>query len=486
MRCRQCEYPLWNLPTRVCPECGLAFRPGDYEFVPGTVEFCCAQCGQGYFGTSAEGHLRPEHFHCVSCNAPMSMDEALLRPAPGIDEAQTQPIKNPWLSRERLGFFRAFFSTLGKTLTAPGNLLRVTPAGTAYGAGRGFFFLILAWLLLTTGAGVAALSLAGGGNAMAVGFAFCGLWANPVIIIAWFIAVLLWGVGAHLILLLTGGAKHGLSRTYEALCYGAGPMVMLVMPCIGPFACIWSIVASTLAFKEAQKVGGGRASLCVVTPPLVAGAVLFAASMTFVVSVMNSIPPGAGLGRPGTFSMISTPDQRAQLFTQELLRFAAQNNGIGPVHGLELADRAAVLPEEFSGGRVGQVPHFGRTLRRFNSMPLPEREASLVAARGMIDDDTMAHRVGEVVFTHHGIADLRACDGGLWIVVICDDPAETPRSIDPIWVGRADGSIVSFSSAEFAEALEEQNLLRAEGGLPGLPDPREIDAASPPATISDS
>jgi len=478
VRCRQCEYPLWNLPTRACPECGLPFRPSEYEFVPGTVEFCCPHCGQGYFGTSAEGHLRPESFECVACHAWMTMDEAMLRPAPGVDESQTLPIKNPWLSRQRLGFFRAFFSTLGKTLTAPGNLLRVTPPGTAYGAGRGFFFLILAWLLGTTVVGMAAVSLAAGFSGMAMSFAFCGLWANPLVIIAWFIAVLLWGVAAHLILLMTGGAKHGISRTYEALCYGAGPMVMLVMPCIGPFACIWSIVSSTIAFKAAQKVGGGRASLCVVTPPLVVMVLLFVGWMAFVMWVMSTMPAPGGMGS-GAVAYTTTPDQQARTLTGELLGLAERNNGAGPTHGLELLDRASVVPQDFATIWPVDIPYFGPTLARFHTMMPQERAETLASAARMINERTVAHRVGDVVLTYHGIADLRAANPGLWIVVICEDPSETMRSIDPIWVGRADGSIIAVPQSGFAAALDAQNLLRAENGLPPLPDPREIDPSQP-------
>ena len=31
MRCKTCDYPLWNLTTRVCPECGTPFLPSQFD-----------------------------------------------------------------------------------------------------------------------------------------------------------------------------------------------------------------------------------------------------------------------------------------------------------------------------------------------------------------------------------------------------------------------------------------------------------------------
>jgi hypothetical protein len=309
--------------------------------------------------------------------------------------------------------------------------------------------------------------------------AFCGLWANPFAIIAWFIAVLLRGVAAHLILLMTGGAKHGLSRTYEALCYVAGPMVMLIMPCIGPFACIWSIVSSTIAFRAAQKVGGGRAALCVVTPPLVVMVLLFVGWMALVVWVMSTMPAGGGFGT-ATATFATTPAQQAQTFASELLDDAARHSGAAPSHGLELLDRAAITPQDFTANWPENVPHYGPTLVRFHMMMPQERADTLATAARMINERTVAHRIGDVVFTYHGISDLRACDPGLWIVVIWDqDQLETVNTTEPLWVGRADGSVIPIAQADLPAALEEQNQLRAENGLPALPDPRDVDPAQP-------
>ena len=113
MKCKQCEYPLWNIAARQCPECGLPFRPSQYEFVPNSVKYCCTGCGQAYYGTDFAGHLFPPRFACVSCGKPCDMDEMVLLPAEGVREDSTLQVKNPWVERRRLGTWSAWWKTVG-------------------------------------------------------------------------------------------------------------------------------------------------------------------------------------------------------------------------------------------------------------------------------------------------------------------------------------------------------------------------------------
>lgn len=80
MHCRNCDYALWNITSRECPECGTAFRPSDYEFVPQSLRFCCPHCDHPYFGTGDKGHIEPKSFACLRCGRPVSMDDMVLRP----------------------------------------------------------------------------------------------------------------------------------------------------------------------------------------------------------------------------------------------------------------------------------------------------------------------------------------------------------------------------------------------------------------------
>ena len=89
MRCESCDYPLWNIASRSCPECGAEFRPSDFEFVPHTVRFCCPHCDHPYFGTDERGHVVPRAFACLQCGEAIDVDEMVLRPVPGVAEAHT-------------------------------------------------------------------------------------------------------------------------------------------------------------------------------------------------------------------------------------------------------------------------------------------------------------------------------------------------------------------------------------------------------------
>src|SRR5688572_13451876 len=99
MRCTTCQYPLWNLPGRQCPECGTPFLPSEFTFVPNSVRFCCPGCGQDYYGTGPGGHLEPEQYDCVRCGRPVSMNEMVLLPTAGVEEKQTEVEVVPWLDR---------------------------------------------------------------------------------------------------------------------------------------------------------------------------------------------------------------------------------------------------------------------------------------------------------------------------------------------------------------------------------------------------
>ena len=112
MYCRNCDYSLWNIPGRQCPECGDAFLPSEYEFKPGAVKFCCPDCSQQYYGTSYKGHLRPNEFDCVECGRHLEMDEMTLLPAEGWDEHSVGSATSPWV-RPNKGLIKRWFCTVG-------------------------------------------------------------------------------------------------------------------------------------------------------------------------------------------------------------------------------------------------------------------------------------------------------------------------------------------------------------------------------------
>lgn len=144
MRCKVCDYRLWNLPSRACPECGTAFRPSDYEFTPNSVQFCCPHCNQPYFGTDQKGHLVPRAFDCVQCGRHIDMDQMVLRPGEGVREEQTQQDRNPWLERRKVGWWKGWIKTVGLSLGIPTRLMRATPHGRI---GEAWLFAVVSNLI---------------------------------------------------------------------------------------------------------------------------------------------------------------------------------------------------------------------------------------------------------------------------------------------------------------------------------------------------
>ncbi|GMV97536.1 MAG: hypothetical protein AMXMBFR83_18940 [Phycisphaerae bacterium] len=498
MRCRQCEYRLWALRTRECPECGRPFAPSEYEFVPGSVRFACPHCDQSYYGTAANGHLVPTEFDCVSCGRHVHMDEMVLFPAEGIEEERTRLEAMPWLDRKNRGFVRAWFRTLGMALVAPGRLMVLTPAGRS--VGQAWWFAVVTQLIFSLTAGltvmilplllVAGLGRGGGPGPMSVltgtfGGMCLGWWASILV------GVALWGLIAHGFLYLTGGARNGIGRTYQALCYSSGANVLAGLPCVGihlflfGIAPIWWVVSAILMLREGQKVHAFRAATAVLILPLlvVAGEAVF-----FAVVVKKSMAVAATAAtRAATLTTQTAPTQTV---LDAMMQYARDHDQQWPPHAVELIDQEYLLPAQVVDWRSPQrgpaVPVAGTTLSVFDLGTRQERQDARERARKSLPPRVSAHRLGDYVFTYHGVPP-RDADARLWLLIGSPDPAGPTPASPPahVTVGQADGTVLDFPVDELPGRLEDQNSLRARYGLPALPPPGSVThtrPASAPAT----
>ena len=102
------------------------------------------------------------------------------------------------------------------------------------------------------------------------------------------------------------------------------------------------------------------------------------------------------------------------------------------------------------------------------------------AAADAMPQNVVAHRLGDFVFTYHGV-DSSTGDPSLWIVISSADPVANPNPPlgENIAVGCLDGSVKTFLPHLFASALADQNALRRSVGLPPLPDPRTVTHDAP-------
>jgi len=491
MRCRTCDYSLWNLKTQTCPECGAAFRPSDYQFVANSVRFCCPHCNQAYYGTGPTGHLEPDRFDCVRCGNGIAMDEMVLLPAEGLQELQTQSGSNPWLERHRRGRVKGWWATIAQSLLAPDRLARGTPQSSSLGQAWWFTIVTLVLTFAVSMIPVMCMALClplmmsrsmpSGGPSLGM---FAGMMAGGALfgVVAGFLFTLLfawlWALVTHLLLRISGSGHGPLRQTVQSIFYSSGTMVISVIPCVGNLATVWWIVSAILMLRESHRVSGIRATFAVLTAPVCLAVLLVG---FYAVLLTGAI---AGTATAVSVTPIRISAGAAQIVTDVLITHADTNGGRGPAHALKLVLDPGLAEGRFiapaTATTIADVPVAGMTLQDFALMDSDEKPDVIGRAAAALPDGVVAHRVGDFVFTHHGaVLDERAA--GLWVVVMCPDPdVNGPLdAVTPVFVGLADGSQLPLVRLTLRKMLPAQNRLRQELGLPPLPDPTTVTHGAP-------
>lgn len=487
MRCKTCEYRLWNLPARRCPECGTPFKPSDYDFTINSVQFRCPHCGQSYYGTGERGHLVPREFDCVGCGRHIHMDEMVLLPTEGVEENQTRIENAPWLERAKRGRVRAWLSTVGMALIRPARLMEMLPDDGA--TGQAMLFGIVTTLLLVPLALwpffllplvflVSGLGSVGFGEMAALMLA--GIVASAVVLVSMFV----WGLTIHGLLRITGETAGGLGRTYQAVFYGSGANVGSALPCIGIYVgWIWYLISTVIMVKARQRVSKLRAAFATVALPVSILAGTMGLYVWFFLSVISGIPTtGPAAGFP--FAATMPVGQISRTILDAVLIYAGDHDRMGPDHAAELVARGYLHASDLilpgSRTKVDQIAIGETTLAGLESLRREPARKQARAAAAKLPPNTVAHRLGDWVFTYHGITLNPPPDGQLWLVVQCLDPDANPqRASTDILVWCADGTSLSLSDSSFASMLRKQNSLRQGLGFPSLPDPRQVTHSRP-------
>lgn len=492
MRCKTCDYTLWNLRSRQCPECGSAFKPSEFAFVTNSVRFCCPHCGQDYYGTGQDGHLEPRSFDCVRCAAHIDMDEMVLLPTEGVEEQRTVPDEMPWLSKST-GFFSRWWKTVLRGAAQPARIIDLTPPESPAATAT--------WFMVVTQAVIAILSVltivaffvvmgvfAGmGGGGPGVGPALMGGALGLLIgvigsVIGAIVLTWLWIAVSHGLLLVTGGTTHGIGRTAHAILYTCGPMLISAVPCVGMYfgwmiGGVWWCVAATIMVVRGQSVGPVLATLCVIGPPAAVTVLAIAAYIALIFGAVSTARTAAiaaaGVG----------PVSEVQTIASAMNGFGAAQ-GRPPAHALELVAEghlsAAMLVSGMTATTTSAIAFETTDLQTFSLMPQAQARAVAARAAQSLPDGVVAHRVGDFVFTHHGFDPTDPNNAALWVVIHSPDPASN-TVLTPDAVGLANGSALMVPPGRFGNFLQQQNVLRASLGLPPLPDPRRVQAGAPPS-----
>lgn len=485
MRCRRCNYALWNIEARACPECGEPWRPGDFDFAPGTVHFLCPRCRRAYPGRDERGHPAPSRFACTQCGAAIELDQMILAPAPGLREQDTRPGPMPWRHREG-GVIAAFIRTVGLAMVAPHRLIRGVPPSAP--AGEALAFGLVTLLVAHVTGGALPLLAYQAWSWFSWGI-YDWIWevgwnATYLVLMPFGVAGLipLWALSAHLFLRLTGGARHPLDRTFHAFGYGAAAAWMAALPCLGTAAgAAWGIASATVMLAVGQRVHPVRAILAVWVLPLCA-ALLFGGT-ALMAWWASSASRGPGFAAtPGTMAI--------ETVGSSLTDWSLPG---GPGHAAELmlsGDLDAYWPAAATwsspfcqpGTKTtpASIPLGGTTIERVLAMSRREQMALIESVREAAPGNLVAHRLGDFVFTYHG-AMIDSDDVEVWLVVMLPDPDANgpPAPDDPVQIFAADYGVREIAYAELAAELKDQNDYRGDLGLPPLPDPATVTHAKP-------
>ncbi len=440
MECRQCEYQLWNLRSRICPECGLAFAPSDYRFVPGTVQFRCPHCEQPYYGTDANGHLVPRAFQCVQCQQPIEMDDCLLLPAEGLSDVETLAVRNPWLQRGGRGAVGAWFRTVGMCLARPHTLMEVTPLSAPTRPAVIFALInqLVVGSLLFALLVVAMISMsAAGGGPGGVGIAalFVLGWVGGILLFG-VLSIWLWAVCVHLLLRLTGRVQAGLTRTFQALCYSTGASICCVIFCFPFVGMIWWAVAALAMIRGGQRVGILRAIVAVLGGPVL----LYCGLSLLMYLSLQATMATARTNAAVVAAALNTQYVGSADAVLAALRDQAEYAGAWPAHALALCNEDGLtaraymvsgLPRSNLAAAAATAGASTIDWQRFDDLSVAERTAQLRALIAALPADVLAHRVGECVFTYHGIPYPPPADE-LWLFVATPYSIGGPANNDPI------------------------------------------------------
>lgn len=284
MRCRSCDYALWNLPPGRCPECGEPFKPSDFDFVVGHVRFLCPHCRQVYYGDDKRGQLQPQSFKCVQCGNAVDVDDTILLPAEGVGEYESQASLLPMDRWREIGIMRALARTLGDVIVRPGALGRRINNGSRLDVALGLSVAVSAIsIALGLPAQALVISMLSGkvldiSRLEEAGYMLSFVGANHGLL-----TVSIWGI---VVTALTSSfaprSVNCSTRAPTCMWYAQGAMVLMFVPVLGlalaPAAVVWS--ATSMVASSCQ-VRLARAAMAVLLPgvPAIALTVLWLGAM---------------------------------------------------------------------------------------------------------------------------------------------------------------------------------------------------------------
>src|SRR5690606_30428948 len=150
----------------------------------------------------------------------------------------------------------------------------------------------------------------------------------------------------------------------------------------------------------------------------------------------------------------------------------AVENGSGPPHAAHLLATDHLNAWNFVTSNAATVtsdiPIGNVNLQSLTVAGTPALIKAADSAAAALPPDVIAHRVGNFVFTYHGV-DFSAPDP-LWTVILSHDPDVAGNGTQVnYFVGDVTGAVTLVPTSTFQASLNAQNALRARYNLPPLP-----------------
>jgi hypothetical protein len=167
-----------------------------------------------------------------------------------------------------------------------------------------------------------------------------------------------------------------------------------------------------------------------------------------------------------------------------LVAYSQGNRGLPPDHAIGMALDGHLVSGDFisfeSLTSAELVSLADISLARFDNLSVERKEAVARVAAEALPTETIAHRLGDFVFTYHGI-DLAGTDSDLWLIIWSPDPGQNPRLLpqDVIPIGLVNGKVIQVQALKLVDMLPAQNQLRADHRLPPLSSPFAVTHTRP-------
>ncbi len=294
-----------------CPKCGFS-REVDADKIPDKAKLAtCPKCGYKF-------HFR-SHEEVVELEEESVEDEAGQQDQTGNDqediwtklesldpetEQQEPPSFSggqseerrtvspiPWEDLQTHGLLQGFWLTLRLVMFAPVQFFRAMPLETVYTQPLVFYLIVAEVQVLArffwgmagvipqgdANGGMLGLGLFGGGSVLI-------LILYPVLmtVMVFFAAGL-----NHICLQAVKAGDGGFSGTFKVVAYANAPMVLAVLPMIGPLAgMIWALVCTFLGFKIVHRTTGLKVLAAMLLPVVL---LLVISSLFFVVNGVSGV-----------------------------------------------------------------------------------------------------------------------------------------------------------------------------------------------------